>query len=163
MANTQRPKWTEEMIEKLHYLKNQRWKTKDIAAGMGLTMTTVNKAWGRYGPAGEGHPPDGSQESPPGPARSITLGQIIDKYDTRKAIFRELGKIPKGEFMEQADLCRSASGADRLRFNRCLEIHAAEFAPYRIKIRIGESADGRWYWASPEDIAKAKSEVEEYL
>ena len=154
--------WTQEMVDKLRMLKAERKTVKEIAVEMGMTVTTINKAWGRYRIGQQPRPIIKSPTESPTP-RTVTFSVIAEKYDTRQAILREIAKIPKGEFMEQAELCRLASGPDRSRFVRCVEAHAGEFMLYRIKIKLGEAAEGRWYWAAREDIAKAKAKVEEYL
>ena len=154
--------WTPEMIAQLRWFKAEHKSVREIMAAMGLSKGTVNKAWSRYRPGSSIGPPPGASETVE-PRRTITLGVIAERYDTRAAILREVAKIPAGEFMEQGLLSRIAVGADHVRFNRCLELNAGEFGAYRIKIKIGESPEGKWFWAAPADIAKAREEIEQYL
>jgi len=86
----------------------------------------------------------------------VSLQKIIEKYDIRSAIFRELAALPKGQLIAEAELCQRATGQDRNRFRRTVENNADEFRPYRIKLRLDESSEGKFYWGHPEDIAEAQ-------
>jgi hypothetical protein len=92
----------------------------------------------------------------------VSLDKIIQKYDTYAAILHEIKLIPRGKFIPQEDLCRAVAGMDRARFNRCIEIRFDEFKVYRIKLRLKDSPEGKWYWAHPDDIIFARQKVEEY-
>jgi hypothetical protein len=83
----------------------------------------------------------------------ISLDKIIQRYDIRAAIFRELALIPKGKVIPETELCQRAAGTDKNRFRRAVENNEAEFKPLRIKVRPKDSSEDRWYWGHPDDIA----------
>ena len=59
---TPRSFWTPEMVEELLRLKSEGKLVGEIAASMGLTVTTIHNAWARYRP-GAFHPPMGPKMS----------------------------------------------------------------------------------------------------
>jgi len=85
----------------------------------------------------------------------VSIEKIISHYDIKSAIFRELQKIPKGKLISQNDLCLRAAGTDKYRFNRTLENNPDEFRAFRIKLKIDDSGEGKWYWGAAEDIGEA--------
>ena len=86
----------------------------------------------------------------------VSLEKIIQKYDIKAAIERELMTLPKGKLIEESELCRRAAGTDRNRFRRTIENNAEAFRTLRIKLKIDESAEGKWFWGSIQDIAEAQ-------
>lgn len=85
----------------------------------------------------------------------VSLSKVLEKYDTRASILKELEKLPRGRLMAESELC-NRTARDRGRFRRCIEDNADEFRGLRLKLRLEESGDGRWYWGHPEDIAEAQ-------
>lgn len=86
----------------------------------------------------------------------VSLEKVIQRYDFRAAIYRELAVIPQGKLISEAELCQRVAGTDKSRFNRCRENNEAEFRPLRIKLRLDDSSEGRWYWGAALDIAEAQ-------
>jgi hypothetical protein len=94
---------------------------------------------------------------PAAPSGFVTLDKIRDRYDIKAAILRELARIPRGKLIGENDLAAKAAGNDRNRFRRTVENNADTFEPHRIKLRLDDSADGKYFWGGREDIATAKS------
>jgi hypothetical protein len=86
----------------------------------------------------------------------ISLDKVLQRYDVRSAILRELVLIPKGKLISEVELCQRAAGTDKNRFRRTVENNEVEFRPLRIKLRLDDSTDGRWYWGAATDIAEAQ-------
>ena len=86
----------------------------------------------------------------------ISLKKIIEKYDIRTAILHEIAKLPEGQLILEADLCKETAGTDRNRFRRTVENNADEFRSLRIKLKLDDSSEGKWYWGHPGDIAEAQ-------
>jgi len=86
---------------------------------------------------------------PPAESGLISLEKVIQKYDIRSAILRELAQIPKGKLIPEAELCQRAAGTDKNRFRRTVENNEAEFRPLRILLKLDEG-EKRWYWADKE-------------
>jgi hypothetical protein len=84
----------------------------------------------------------------------IPLDKVLQRYDIRAAILRELALIPKGKFISETELCQRAAGTDKNRFRRAVDNNEVEFKPLRIKIRPKDLSEDRWYWGHPDDIAK---------
>jgi hypothetical protein len=100
----------------------------------------------------------GGVPSPPQPSESggyVSLEKIINFYDIKASIKREIDNLPKGQLLPESEFIQRTAGSDRNRFRRTVENNAEEFKPFRIKLRIDGSADGRWYWGRSFDIAKA--------
>jgi len=85
----------------------------------------------------------------------ISLDAVCKKFDVKGAILREIGKIPKGKLIAETEFCARTAGKDRNRFRRCLDNNADEFRPYRIKLTIDDSSDGKYFWGRGEDIEQA--------
>jgi hypothetical protein len=109
-----------------------------------------------------GHPKADIEPAAIAPVKSVplsgfvTLDKIRARYDTRESILRELGKIPRGKLISENDLAQRAAGKDRSRFRRTVENNADDFEPHRVKLRLDDSADGKFYWGGRDDIAEAK-------
>lgn len=93
---------------------------------------------------------------PPENAGLISLEKVINHYDIKTAIKRELLALPRGQLIIESELCIKAAGSDRNRFRRTVENNADEFRAYRVKLKLDDSSDGKWYWGNPEDIAEAQ-------
>jgi hypothetical protein len=99
-----------------------------------------------------------TMESSPTPAPEsglISLDKVIQKYDIRSAILRELALIPKGKLISEVELCQRAAGTDKNRFRRTVENNEAEFRPLRILLKLDEG-EKRWYWADRETVEAAQ-------
>jgi hypothetical protein len=92
---------------------------------------------------------------PSGNSGYVSLESICKKFDVKGAILREVGKIPKGKLIAEAEFCMRTAGKDRNRFRRACDNNAEEFRPYRIKLIIDDSGDGRFFWGRAEDVAEA--------
>lgn len=84
----------------------------------------------------------------------VSLEKIIQKYDIKAAIERELATLPKGKLIEENELCRRAAGTDKQRFRRTVENNEEFFKVRRIRLKI-EDGEPRWFWGSVQDIAEA--------
>lgn len=85
----------------------------------------------------------------------VTLAKVKEKFDVLTAIKREVGKIGKGQLIPEALMCERTSGRDRNRFRRTVENNADELTPFRVKLRLDDSSEGKWYWGRAEDVAEA--------
>jgi hypothetical protein len=85
----------------------------------------------------------------------VSLDKVRARYDISAAIERELAALPRGRLVLEADLCQRAAGTDRNRFRRTVENNEARFGANRIKLRLDDSSDGRWYWGHADDVAEA--------
>jgi hypothetical protein len=100
--------------------------------------------------------PNALPEKKPDAGGIVKLSKVIERYDVRSAIIRELAKLPRGSLIAESEFCVRAAGTDRNRFRRTVENNADEFRPYRIKLRLEVSSEDKWYWGHPEDIAEAQ-------
>lgn len=98
---------------------------------------------------------EGEPKAVPEPSGYVSLESICKKFDVKAAILREIGKVPKGKLIAEAEFCMRTAGKDRNRFRRCIDNNADEFRAYRIKLTIDDANDGRYFWGRPEDIAEA--------
>lgn len=155
MGRTHGFRWTKEKVEELRELKKRGLRSKDIAEAWGMTLPQILKACDRYLVGREA-------KNPISQGKLITLESIKERYDIRSQLKEELGKLPRGQYIEEAELSRSVAGTDRARFRRCINMHLEDFAPWRIKLKI-TPGEPRWYWGHPEDIQKARDAVEQYL
>jgi hypothetical protein len=99
-------------------------------------------------------------ENEPGPSSAessgyISLDAICKKFDIKSAILREIGKIPKGKLIAESEFSVRTAGTDKNRFRRCVENNGDEFRPYRIRLKIDDAYDGKWFWGRQEDISAA--------
>jgi len=85
----------------------------------------------------------------------ISLTKVMERYDIKAAILKALATIPRGQLVVEADLCQKAAGKDRNRFRRTVENNNEEFRVLRIKLKLDESSEGKWYWGHPDDVAEA--------
>ena len=86
----------------------------------------------------------------------VSLDKIIAHYDIKSAIIREVAALPKGQLIVEGELCLKAAGADRNRFRRCVENNAEEFKVLRVKLKLDDSSEGKFYWGHAADIAEAQ-------
>jgi len=85
----------------------------------------------------------------------ISLDKVLQRYDIRAAILRELALVPKGKLLSEVELCQRAAGTDKNRFRRTVENNEAEFRPLRIRLKLDEG-EAKWYWAGRETIEAAQ-------
>lgn len=97
---------------------------------------------------------DAAPATPPGMA-CISLAAVREKLDVAAMIRREVSKIPGGQLIPEDEMCRLTAGRDRNRFRRAVENNADVFRPHRVRLRLDESTDGKWYWGRRDDIAEA--------
>jgi len=97
------------------------------------------------------------ENSVPAPAQEaaglISLEKVIQKYDIKSAIERELSTLPKGKLLEENDLCRRAAGTDRNRFRRTIENNTEAYKTRRVKVKIDDDGEPKWLWGWGDDIA----------
>lgn len=108
--------------------------------------------------AGQSVPESGAPPPPEDRGNSnsfVSLDRVRARYDICAAIERELASIPRGRMILEADLCQRTAGSDRNRFRRTVENNEERFRGNRIKLRLDDSSEGRWYWGHPEDISEA--------
>ena len=85
----------------------------------------------------------------------ISIDKVLQRYDIRAAIFRELALIPKGKLLSEVELCQRAAGTDKYRFRRAIENNEAELRPFRIRLKLDEG-EAKWFWADRETIEAAQ-------
>jgi len=94
-----------------------------------------------------------------GNAALVSLDKVIARYDIKAAILREIDSLPKGKLIVESELCQRTAGTDRNRFRRTCENNADELKPLRIKLRLDDGTDGKWYWGRASEIAEAQKIV----
>jgi hypothetical protein len=135
-------------------VRHPDWDDRRVSNSIaGSKIPQVRAIMGGSPPAPESPPPP---VKPAAPSGFVSLDKIRDRYDIKAAIFREISRIPRGKLISENDLAARAAGNDRIRFRRTVENGADEFEPYRIKLRLDDSADGKFYWGAMPDIAEAK-------
>jgi hypothetical protein len=85
----------------------------------------------------------------------ISLAAVREKLDVAAMIRREVSKIPGGQLIPEDEMCRLTAGRDRNRFRRAVENNADVFRPHRVRLRLDDSSDGKWYWGRAADITEA--------
>lgn len=132
------------------------WDDKRIAKTSGARYADVEAVR-----RGEPVPNKGTPEAvsfvelTPPPPSVVTLAAIREKLDVAAMIRRELGKVGRGQLLPEDELCRLTAGRDRNRFRRAVENNPEEFRAHRIRLRLDESTDGKWYWGRKDDVAEA--------
>jgi hypothetical protein len=90
----------------------------------------------------------------------VSLSRIVEKFDIRAAILREIAALPEGELIPEKELCQRTAGKDQSRFRRCVENNGTEFKPLRVKARLDDSTEGKWLWGRMKDIEAARAIIE---
>jgi len=85
----------------------------------------------------------------------ISMEKVVARYDIKSAILREVAAVPGEALLLETELCLRTSGQDRNRFRRTVENNEVEFKPLRVKLRLDDSTEGKWYWGHPKTIAEA--------
>lgn len=134
--------------------KHPDWHWKRIASATGGHKPVIEAIL-------RGEPvPELTPAPAPGPVDSsapgcISLSAVRDKLDIAAMIRREVNRIPRGQLMPEDDLCRLTAGRDRNRFRRAVENNADCFRAHRVRLRLDESTEGKWYWGQAPDVAEA--------
>jgi hypothetical protein len=82
---------------------------------------------------------------------TVTMGEIMAKYNPVTKVKAVLAGIPSGEFLRDADLAAQSETSQ----NKWSQMrNREELKRYRLR-----TADGATYWGSPEDVNKAKAEL----
>lgn len=96
--------------------------------------------------------PEGTEKR----AGFISLEKIVERYDIKAALLKALTTVPRGQLIIEDDLRQKAAGTDRNRFRRTVENNNEMFRVLRIKLKLEDGGDGKWYWGHPDDIAEAQ-------
>lgn len=86
---------------------------------------------------------------------SISLATVKDRFDVAAAIRRELIKVRRGHLLPEDELCRVTAGKDRNRFRRAVDNNPDLARRHRVKLRLDESGDGKFYWGQAADVLAA--------
>ena len=135
--------------------KHPDWTDRQVSKSLGLLLGAVEEIRNRGAVAPgetvyEGHPKADAPQ-----VGLVSLDRIRERYDIKAAILREVGKLGKGKLISENELAERAAGKDRNRFRRAVENGADELGPMRIKLRLDDSSEGKWYWGRAADIAEA--------
>ena len=128
------------------------WDTKRISNSTGGSKADVEAVR-----RGESIAP--RSESPfappvPGPA-AISLARVKERFDIAAAITRALSTVKRGTLLPEEELCRMTAGRDRNRFRRAVDNHPDLARAHRVKLRLDDATDGKYYWGHSEDIQEA--------
>ena len=91
----------------------------------------------------------------PQAAAFVSLSSIREKLDIAEAIKREIQKIPKGKLILEDEMCRRTAGKDRNRFRRAVDNNAEFFRAHRVKLKLDDGGEGKFFWGQDADIAEA--------
>jgi hypothetical protein len=101
-----------------------------------------------------GNPLPGPQTSPSGTGL-IDLAQVRRHYDVFSKILQEIKNIPAGKLLAESELCQRVVGSDRNRFRKACENNLDALKVYRVKLKIEEGTEGKYFWGSQADIIVA--------
>jgi hypothetical protein len=94
--------------------------------------------------------------APEAPAfASVSLMAVRDRLDVAAMIRRQIGAVPKGQLIPEDELCRLTAGRDRNRFRRAVENNPDLARQHRVRLRLDDSTDGKFYWGHETDIQEA--------
>ncbi len=85
----------------------------------------------------------------------ISLAAVKERFDIAAAIARVLREIKHGTLLPEDELCRLTAGRDRTRFRRAVENNPELSRAHRVRLRLDDSTDGKYYWGHESDIAEA--------
>ena len=94
------------------------------------------------------------QEPASAPA-GISLAAVKQRFDIAGAISRAVKEIRRGTLLPEDELCRLTAGRDRSRFRRAVENNPELSRAHRVRLRLDDSSEGKFYWGHAEDIAEA--------
>lgn len=135
--------------------RHPEWTAQRIANSTGARQAAVEAVRAGLPIVAQGDPPV-LAPVPPVNASLVSLDKVIARYDVKAAILHEIGELPKGKLIVEAELCQRTAGTDRNRFRRCLDNCADELKALRIKLRLDDSTEGKWYWGRAADIEQAQ-------
>jgi hypothetical protein len=139
--------------------RHPEWTAQRIANSTGARQAEVEVVRAGlpiFAPRVEPPAPGPAPSPASGPPSLISLDKVIARYDIKSSILREIGELPKGKLIVEAELCQRTTGMDRNRFRRTVENNPDAFRPLRIKLRLDDVTEGKWYWGKESDIAEAQ-------
>ena len=86
---------------------------------------------------------------------AISLARVKERFDIAAAITRALSTVKRGTLLPEDELCRLTAGRDRSRFRRAVENNPELSRAHRVRLRLDDSSEGKFYWGHAEDIAEA--------
>jgi hypothetical protein len=86
---------------------------------------------------------------------SVSLVAVRDRLDVAAMIRKQVSGIPKGQLIPEDELCRLTAGRDRNRFRRAVENNPDLARQHRVRLRLDDSTDGKFYWGRESDIQEA--------
>jgi hypothetical protein len=81
---------------------------------------------------------------------------VRERFDIAAAIKRELARLGRGKILPEEDLCRLTAGKDRNRFRRALDNNPELAKAHRIKMRLDDGGEGKFFWGGVSEIAEAR-------
>ena len=92
------------------------------------------------------------QQAPPA---SVSLAAVRERFDIAASIRRTIAGIQRGTLLPEDELCRLTAGRDRSRFRRAIENNPDLARAHRVRLRLDDSTDGKFFWGHEIDIAEA--------
>lgn len=89
------------------------------------------------------------------PPASVSLAAVRERFDVAAAIRRTIADVKRGTLMPEDELCRLTAGRDRSRFRRAIENNPDLARAHRVRLRLDDSTDGKFFWGHETDIAEA--------
>ena len=80
------------------------------------------------------------------PPASVSLAAVRERFDIAAAITRALSTVKRGTLLPEEELCRMTAGRDRNRFRRAVDNHPDLARAHRVKLRLDDATDGKYYW-----------------
>ncbi|MCK9601842.1 MAG: hypothetical protein M0R06_22550 [Sphaerochaeta sp.] len=133
--------------------RHPEWENRRVAKSTGATFGEIEAVRRGTSPA---PPRSDSPIAPPvpGPA-AISLARVKERFDIAAAITRALSTVKRGTLLPEEELCRMTAGRDRNRFRRAVDNHPDLARAHRVKLRLDDATDGKYYWGHSEDIQEA--------
>ena len=129
--------------------RHPEWTSKRISNSTGGIVSLVESIRG-------GGPIEEKPRAETSGAGLVTLADVRQRFDIPAAIKRELGRLGKGQLMPEDELCRLTAGRDRNRFRRAVDNNPALPQTHRVKLRLDDSGDGKFFWGNAADISEAR-------
>jgi hypothetical protein len=133
--------------------KHPEWTNKQVAKSTGARYGEIEAVR-----RGEPVPKTGTPEAFPEPAPAaagVSLSSIRERLDIAAAITRALSNVKRGTLLPEEELCRMTAGRDRNRFRRAVDNHPDLARTHRVKLRLDDSSEGKYYWGRADDVAEA--------
>lgn len=130
------------------------WETRRIAKAIGARLGEVEAARCGAGAVPKTGTPEVFPEHTPAPA-SVSLASIRERLDIAAAITRALSSVKRGTLLPEDELCRMTAGRDRNRFRRAVDNHPDLARAHRVKLRLDDATDGKYYWGRADDVQEA--------